>query len=873
MAMSSVRRACLSSLIALTLAGPALAQSADTPHDYDIAAGALTQAINGISQQSGVQIVYDITLLNDKKARTLKGRLSLKQALDQALAGSGLTYEFANPSTVVIRQAPALAPTSHDRTATATSRQASAPTVQDIETLDILTVTGTRIRGASSPSPKVTISDVEIRQEGFTDLGDVIRSVPQNFSGGQNPGVASGAADGGIANQNMTGGSALNLRGLGPDATLTLLNGRRMSYEAFVQAVDISAIPVEAVQQIEIIPDGASAIYGSDAVAGVANVILKPDFDGVTVGVRYGAATEGGLDTREYDITAGTRWSTGGVIVTYKDVSTDPIWASDRDYTDRMDAPHTLFNGGDVRGALLSVHQSLGDSVEVKLDALRNKRDQIGYFGYPTLYVTAASQTEVTVLAPSIKVDLPARWTLQAGASLAKNESEFQQVTVDKETGEVSPGSAACYCNEGKSYELGAEGPLLEMPAGEMRLAVGIGSRRDDFVRTLRATGARQGGDERSKFGYAELSVPVVGADSELPAVHRLDLSAAVRGEDYDSFGRVTTPKFGVIYEITRDVGLKGSWGKSFKAPTLSQRHQSRIAYLWSARDVGGIDYPPDATVLMSDGASDNLDPERAESWTASLSLHPRAIPELNVDLSYFEIDYRDRVIQPISAFDQTLGNPNYARFIQYAPTAQQQADLLAEYRDLFFNYAGADYDPANVVAIVRDEYANVARQRVKGVDLSGSYRIDLAASQLNIRGGASWLESVQQNTAGEAPFELAGMIFNPAKWQGRIGAVWLAGGLSVGMFVNYTGGVTNQLWTRVAQSGASFTTVDMSVRYEMPERGDLLSGIALAVTVDNLFDREPPLYTPPFEGYVPYDSTNYSGIGRFIGISLSKHW
>src|SRR3546814_2275030 len=113
----------------------------------------------------------------------------------------------------------------------------------------------------------------------------------------------------GLANQNLTGGSALNLRGLGPDASLTLLNGRRMAYGGIAQAIDISAIPVEAVDRIDIVADGASAIYGSDAVGGVANVVLKRDFDGFALGARYGTATDGGLATREYPATAGHVWS------------------------------------------------------------------------------------------------------------------------------------------------------------------------------------------------------------------------------------------------------------------------------------------------------------------------------------------------------------------------------------------------------------------------------------------------------------------------------------------------------------------------------------------------------------------------------------
>src|SRR3546814_5288960 len=85
-----------------------------------------------------------------------------------------------------------------------------------------------------------------------------------------------------------------------------------MAYGGRAQSVDISAIPVEAVERIEIVPDGASAIYGSDAVAGVGNVILKRDFEGVTIGTRFGTASSGGLTTREYTVTAGTVWDDGG---------------------------------------------------------------------------------------------------------------------------------------------------------------------------------------------------------------------------------------------------------------------------------------------------------------------------------------------------------------------------------------------------------------------------------------------------------------------------------------------------------------------------------------------------------------------------------
>src|SRR3546814_9543252 len=133
-----------------------------------------------------------------------------------------------------------------------------------------------------------------------------------------------------------------------------------MAYSGFVQAVDISAIPIEAVERIEIVADGASAIYGSDAVGGVGNVILKRDFDGVTVGARYGTATDGGLATHEYAVTAGMYWNSGGLIATYKDVSVDPIDAAERDYTEYLDPPTTVYPGSDPRRGLLSAHHLVG---------------------------------------------------------------------------------------------------------------------------------------------------------------------------------------------------------------------------------------------------------------------------------------------------------------------------------------------------------------------------------------------------------------------------------------------------------------------------------------------------------------------------------
>jgi len=737
--------------------------------------------------------------------------------------------------------------------------------------LQTVTVTGTRIRGGTTPSPVITIGSERIQEEGFADLGEVIRSVPQNFSGGQNPGVLSGnLAGAGNANQNVTGGSSLNLRGLGADATLTLLNGRRMAYGGFTQAVDISAIPVAAVERIEIVADGASAIYGSDAVGGVGNVVLKRDFDGITVGTRFGEATRGGLISREYDVTAGTTWRSGGLIATYKDVSVDPIYSSQRGYTTQLVDPTTLYPGSDLRSGLFSAHQSIGDVAELRLDALRSTRDQLFLYNYRGTNSRVTPDTTTTLVSPSLEVWLPNDWSLSLGATSGRSEHHEYLLQTVIATGAVNV-TDACYCNDSRSYELGAEGPLFSLPGGDARLAAGIGYRENEFHVADHVTAAKSfQGSEGVRFAYAEFNLPLFGPDRQLRGAQRLDVTAAVRGEDYSSFGGVTTPKLGVLYGPNADFTLKASWGKSFKAPTLFERNYAQNAYLFFPSSFGGTRYPAGSTVLVLDGGNRNLRPERATTQSVSLAFHPEAVHGLEAELSWFHIDYRDRVIQPIANASQALSNAIYAPFVNTAPTSQAQADVIAS-AARFYNFVGAPYDPSKVAAIIYTQYANTARQRIHGVDLSGSYRFELGQGALTLRGSASWLDSTQQTVPTGPTFALSGTLFNPPKLSSRAGAVWARGGFSASLFANYRSGVTNRV---DKMKSASFTTFDAALRYATGKRDDVWSGMEFALSLDNAFDRDPPLYRVMSPLYVaPYDSTNYSPIGRLLSLSVSKHW
>ncbi|WP_372760278.1 TonB-dependent receptor [Pseudoalteromonas sp.] len=167
-------------------------------------------------------------------------------------------------------------------------------------------VTGSRIKRSDmeGPSPVQSISRADIDNMGYDNLQQLLERMPVAGNG-------TFSTRGNNQDSTANGSAAVSLRGLGADATLVLINGRRVAISAFAEGitnsfVDINSIPVSAIERIDILKDGASAIYGSDAVAGVVNVILKKDIDGVEVNLGYG-----GTDGPNYEeTTASIVWGT-----------------------------------------------------------------------------------------------------------------------------------------------------------------------------------------------------------------------------------------------------------------------------------------------------------------------------------------------------------------------------------------------------------------------------------------------------------------------------------------------------------------------------------------------------------------------------------
>ncbi|MDE2369776.1 MAG: TonB-dependent receptor [Burkholderiales bacterium] len=174
--------------------------------------------------------------------------------------------------------------------------------------VDRIEITGSRIKRVKDEGalPLQVITAQDIRQQGLVSADDVLRALSVNSLNANNA-VSSNSVFGQEADRLAGGGSYANLRGLGPTGTLVLLNGRRLSNQGMSGgAVDLNAIPIEMIERIEVLKDGASAIYGTDAIGGVINFILKRDYEGLQASAQYSTPLQsGGGQRRKASVSAG----------------------------------------------------------------------------------------------------------------------------------------------------------------------------------------------------------------------------------------------------------------------------------------------------------------------------------------------------------------------------------------------------------------------------------------------------------------------------------------------------------------------------------------------------------------------------------------
>lgn len=862
--------------VACTLASSAvLAGNLKAVMPWDIKAGTLDQALLQVGTEAHMQINFSSKSATVAvRTRGIKGRYTGKQVLAQLLTGTGLTYVVVG-DTISIRLEPKsragtraragghLGLTSNPQPGESmmplSSSGVSRP--QPPQFLQEVIVTGTHIADVAPISPITTISAEDIRDSGLPDIASVINAMPQVFSGGANPGVVvSGGINGDASNVDST---TANLRGIGALATLTLINGHRMVGSGGAMAVDVSSIPTAAVERVDIETDGASAIYGADAVAGVVNIVLKKNYDGQHTEAYVGDTADGGLVQR-YSQLVGRSFDAGrgDAMLGYQFQSSQKVLASQRRVSQAAGDGTTLQPQAKSQSLFLSSHYQLARNLQGDVEGIYNHRTSLAIF----------EGGDQQGLEDQFWGNGGLKW------GVGDHRTVGADVTYSGDSSAVVEYGAfpARFSNQNRLLELSVngQGRLVRLPGDRvLRMAIGGGATREAFKTGSASSFAPVvNEDRRRSFAYVEEFIPIFPSSTHRPGLRRLVLNVAGRFDHYSDFGSIVVPKVQLAYSPLRSLALSATWGRSFEPPTLDQLYQGQFVIRYPGSFFG---LPPAREVMFVTGSNQHLRPQTAMTRTVTLQWEPRLwrLRGLTARLTYYDIDFNDQVGSPITDTTQALSNPLYSPFVVEQPSAALQNSVISG-ATVNYNFFNLPVAPADVQALVFDNAANVSAQVIDGLDANVEYRRPTRLGVVGVSISGSWMRFDQRALPGVMPVQISGTIFNPPRVKSRAMLSLDRHEFGLSLFVNYVSSELNNAVVPRLRLG-SWTTVDGQVRYRVQRGCGLLSRMQISLSVQNLFDRAPP--SIPASATIPsgigFDADNYSALGRFISLDAAFRW
>lgn len=889
-------------------------------------------------------------------------------------------------STAMVVALPAAAQTVTNQPADSADSQAGLEALPDRppaaagEAAGDIVVTGSRIRGAAPVGSSV----LAVGRDDFTttaavSTAELFRNVPQAVNIGVNE--TNRGAQGGAGN--ITYVNSVNLRGIGPNATLTLLNGHRLPGSGTGGAYqDTSIIPLLALQRVEIVADGASAIYGSDAVAGVVNLIMRRDLDGVEANARAGVADN--YNTRQLGIAVGKRWSTGQVMLAFEHSYHSALSGLDRSYI-RADQrafggpdfrvntcnPGTIIAGGtnyaippggvtranagvlvpgttnrcdigrftdvipeiEKNGVVATFSQEIVPGVRILGDGFWYKRDFVRQIQSPAQALTVPSTNAFFVRPPgstantqtvqyffgqelgnslgydggsksyqgtvALQVDITNQWKAEVSGSFGYNRDSAYNYGVNAAalTSALASSNPATAFNPygggnsqavidaiGNFTALAAigrtkqtqlqgklDGPLIGLPGGDVRLALGA-----EYNRVTVANGTFTGPngnltgrvfDLGRSFtsGYAELLVPIFGPANAVPGLQRLEINIAGRLDSYSDVGDTWNPKIGVSYAPLAGLTLRGTYGTSFRAPGLG----SLVSTNPSLTVQNFVD--PTSPTGFTQGyawSEGNLDlkPETATTWTAGVDIAPRG-SGFNANVTYFNVKYEGQISSLLGDLSVLQRSALFGDFIIRNPSASFVQSLTSR-----LPVRGVPL--ANPGVIIDARPANLGVTETDGIDFVANYRIPAGegAVQLGVNGIYYFKFNVAQTPLAPV-LDRLDFVNYPVEYRLRGNIGWQQGGFQAITYLNHIPSYRNDTVNPV-QKINSWTTVDLDLSYTFADLDHpFLRGATLNINATNLFDRDPPYaaLAPSGNQSGGFDVQQHNPLGRLItaGVSL----
>jgi len=484
------------------------------------------------------------------------------------------------------------------------------------------------------------------------------------------------------------------------------------------------------------------------------------------------------------------------------------------------------------------------------------------------------------------------------------------------------------------------DGPIFALPGGEVRVAVGSDYYKDNYSQLNESTATGASAQipvpastalgtaaflSREVYAFfGELNVPVVGAGNALPLLERFDLQISGRYDHYSDFGDTKNPRIGVDWGVIDGITFRGSWGTSFRAPTLvDTSNVGRTISGVNAQIAGQTNGTPNcpagasqpvpgssgAAILAAIGgtcasnpfsgglndkggagglagllrpAGSTLGPETARTWNIGANFAPPQIPGLVVDVTYYNLSISkvlgavantNRLTDPGLAFSNlVVGQPGFTNAVNallnggsslVSPSLANQVLFIADNSTNnlgSFDQQGLDFRVGYVLPFQQFGTWNVGAV--------GSYIFHQLYAPAP---GATAVDI--SNTLTNGPENIGALRF---RVRGNLG--WTSdAGFSANLFVNYQNGYRNTQAIVFPPTVPSFTTFDLALGYDTGNRpySDYLKMINFELVVTNLFDPKLPVvvYTQGGGGTTAFDGVNFSPLGRIISFTITKSW
>jgi iron complex outermembrane receptor protein len=705
-----------------------------------------------------------------------------------------------------------------------------------------------------TPVPVDVLPIAELADEsGQLDLGQLLQFAAPSFNSNRQSG-----SDG------SDHVDAATLRGLGPDQVLVLVNGKRRHTSSLVYifgsrargnvGTDLNTIPVAAIERIEILRDGAAAQFGSDAIAGVINIVLRQN-QGLDVVLSAGGYTAGDGETGQVAVNYGLPVAGDGVLNLTGEFLT-------RNKTDRStpDEPRAIGDADTENTTLFfNLDVPTGEDSAFYGHGGYNQRDGLagawyrGGVGSDDIPSRNSAAMYPDGFVPDIGTDiedlsaafgyrwLAGDWSLDVSTTYGSNEMRYLishtlNASIATQNNGLSPTSF-----DAGGFEFAQHTTNFDVSRfysdrlHGVGVAAGLEYRRETYEIFAGEPGSYAdfdgpGGGNAGSQGFpgfqpvdevdADRDSVAAYVDVELQATEKLLVTFAARGEDYSDFGSTLDGKVSFGYKLEK-VNLRGSASTGFRAPSLHQRYFSSTFTDFIAGEAADIKLAPnDSELARLVGI-----PPLKEETSTNVSLGFTWVPAAGTDVTFdaYQIDIDDRIVLT-GGF--TTDDPDIG-------------DLIA-----------------GLGLVEARFFTNAIDTRTQGIDVTVAHRRGAWGGDLNGFVAFNWNETEVQriNTAPglagkeDVYFNTRERLFvegSAPEIKGVVGADFRRGRWTLGGRVNYFGDVVAGTWTQIDDPSAPpqryspRTTLDLSVGF------DLRDDMTLTVGGSNIFDAEPTEQDP----------------------------